>query len=94
MKQKRPRLIVHGTAKQLAEHAAGYSASGEGEYSRRIAGPMVRSYTSVTDLERLLHRARVRASHHPVRQVRQRAGEDARRIEQQLKRGGRAERTA
>lgn len=88
MKRKGPRVIRKGTAGEIAEHAAGYAASGEGQYSRRVAGPMVHNNISVSDLERRLHRARVRASHHPVRQVRQRAGEDARQIEQQLKRVG------
>jgi len=86
MRRRRPKVIVKGAAKELAEHASGYVASGEGEYSRRVAGPMVRSNISTSDLERLLHRARVRASHHPMKLIRQRAGEDARRIEQQLKR--------
>ena len=33
----RPRVFTVGTARDLADHAAGYSASGESEFSRQIA---------------------------------------------------------
>jgi hypothetical protein len=68
---------------------SGYAASGESAFSRRISsgGPAGKAI-STTDLEADLHRARVRASHHPERLIRRRAGEDARRLEAILKRSG------
>lgn len=33
----RPHIFTRGTAKEIADHADGYVASGEGEYSRRSA---------------------------------------------------------
>jgi hypothetical protein len=35
----RPRVITHGTAKDLADNAVGYSPNGESEHSRRSAQP-------------------------------------------------------
>jgi hypothetical protein len=82
------RIIKSGTPAEIAARADGYSGNGEGEHSRRAArGERVLMIDTVADLERALHRARVRASHHPERLVRQRAGEDARRLEQLLGHG-------
>jgi hypothetical protein len=72
--------------------APGYRADGEGEYTRRAArGEVERASVAVdtvADLQRRLHRARVRASHHAERKIRQRAGEDARELEFALRRLG------
>jgi hypothetical protein len=38
---KRPGVIVHGTAADLAADSGGYVSSGEGQYSRRSANPPV-----------------------------------------------------
>lgn len=82
------RTIRKGTAADLAESGTGYTANGESEHSRHIARGGTPLIDTRVDLERRLHRARCRASTHPVRLVRQRAGEDARCLEQLLARGG------
>jgi hypothetical protein len=79
-----------GTARELAEHADGYSANAESEYTRQAArgGAVHHQGMSVAELKKKLHRARVRASHHAEKLIRQRAGEDARELEAILRRIG------
>lgn len=68
-----------------SEAAPGYSGNGESQHTRRATRGEAVHVDTVSDLQRRLHRARVRASHHPVKLTRQRAGQDARELEATLR---------
>lgn len=51
-------VIVRGTAREIAEHGTGYSANGEGEYSRRVA--------SAPNVKMRGHVAKTRGKHSQV----------------------------
>lgn len=88
MSRYRSKVIYRGTSRELAEHADGYSGNGLSVHTRHVAHGGRVQVDTVEDLKADLRRARIRASRHPVRLVRQRAGEDAQRLEAQLKRLG------
>jgi hypothetical protein len=89
MSKKRPHVVVvviKRKPREIAEHAPGYAANGESQFSR---GAARRGYArSISDLQDLLRGARTAASFDHDRQVRREAGARAKRIENELRRVG------